>query len=149
MLRYKLSVLAWASVLAFALAAAPALAAKGGNGHGDGGGNGHGVGHDVSGSTDTSTSTDADTRSLPSKAIDNKTNSGAYHSVNAPDPNALESTDSKTPNLNSAVNYSRAPSETPQDPSTTDDSADNPTDGDTTDGETTDTGDTPTDTPAP
>ena len=45
--RYKLSVLACASVLAFALAAAPALAAKGGNGHGDGGGNGHGVGHDV------------------------------------------------------------------------------------------------------
>src|SRR5215470_1565014 len=107
MLRYRFSLLAAASMLALGLAAAPALA-KGGNGHGGGGGNGHGVGHDVSGSSqDTSTSTDveaSDTEDgLPSKAIDNKTNSGAYHSANAPDPNATESTDGKAPNPNSAV----------------------------------------------
>jgi hypothetical protein len=116
-----------------------------GNGHGEGGGggNGHAHGQDKAGkSADTdvsSTGSDEGTEvggtevegqnqehGLPSKAIDNKTNSGAYHSANAPDPNATEAADSKAPNPNSAVSYSRAPTEAPAEPTGNDPTTEQP-----------------------
>ena len=130
----------------------------GGNGGGGGHGGGQGHGHDKAGKSGESEVSSVETegeavdetageeeeeaptgKSLPQTAIDGKTHSSAYHSANyvGGDATATSST-GKTVNSNSAVSYSKAPTEEPEDTGTTpDDTGTTPDDTGTTPDDTT------------